>query len=109
MTPEGREALEASIAHWRAARAAQHPSVPSIGRRDCALCDLYFQPRCEACPVAIRTGAAGCFGSPYHEALHRFIEWRKAPDSRTARLAWRVAADEQIKFLESLREEAPPA
>lgn len=69
MSPETREALVASIAHWERLVAG----VPGerVGRSTCALCvkfnreDLPLSQQCIGCPIMARTGKKWCADTPY--------------------------------------------
>jgi hypothetical protein len=91
-----RAALLASIAHWE--RMRDDPDCgETLGPGDCPLCGLYFTgARCEGCPVAVRAGRTGCWGTPYASALSL---WLSPRDSRPGSIErWRAAAQAEIVF-----------
>jgi hypothetical protein len=98
-----KEALEASIQHWRENLAAERPEDASDAKDDCALCGKYWESNCDGCPVSMKTGESICIGSPYIEAANCLYDWRKNPESVAARAAWRAAANTELEFLEALR------
>lgn len=101
MTPKAREALEASIEHWRENVEAEVPEEASVSERHCALCQAFPREDCRGCPVAA-VAAPRCLFTPYDEACFAIIRWR---DGIGTQEEWRAAAKKELEFLESLREE----
>lgn len=105
---EEREALDGSIAKWRAIAAGTHKNG---GAADCPLCQLFnpYQQHqrhmpssesvaagCVGCPVAARTGQSFCRGSPYEE-------YENSEDLPISDETMRGIAERELAFLESLR------
>lgn len=56
------DALKQSITHWEHIRdGLEH----SYGSADCALCELYYEIKCEGCPVQVHTKISRCDDTPY--------------------------------------------
>ena len=109
MDAETSQALEDSIEHWRRNVEAEAPGDVSIGPENCALCNAfrieeYFEAPCDGCPVAAKTGAPCCRGTPYVSVENVLSDWKGAPASTWMRDAWRALAAAELAFLESLRE-----
>ena len=108
-----REALEASIAHWKDVAQATDPRTARIGGNYCTLCTLFRRDDCNSCPVMVRTGRDSCEKTPYRAALDALRAWQTAAARGNRGLrrddgtAFRAAARAEIEFLESLRD--PPA
>jgi hypothetical protein len=111
-----REALEASIVHWKAVAQAPDPRLVYIGCSSCALCMLFKRDDgndCYDCPVMARTGLVWCKKTPYGAAMDALRAWQTALAMGNRGLrrddgtAFRAAARAEIEFLESLRD--PPA
>ena len=100
-----REALEASIAHWKDVAQAADPRTTVIGCSSCALCTLFRRDGCIGCPVMAHTGRDLCKKTPYGAVLRAFLISTVVP--RIKGTAFRAAARAEIEFLESLRD--PPA
>ena len=106
MTPEMREALLASIEHWKENLAAGVFEAKIRGA-DCPLCnatrDEFGNVVCEKCPVMQWTGEESCEDSPWYDVDSAF--------SRGNASDFAIAAKRQIAFLESLlpENEAPDA
>ena len=101
------EALEGSIQKWGDIRDGDRED---LGASNCPLCSVFFLPddaKCGGCPVAEATGTAKCEGTPYddwethHERNHDNNEFALARRSECPEC--RRLADEEIKFLKSLR------
>lgn len=115
MEPKVRAALEASIKHWEENLAAEEPYLVELGPAACALCQL-FRKRiwrdtisCEddnlgRCPVYKKTGEKGCEGSPYDGAVEAFGSWEFL-ETPFRRKMWQEAAQAELDFLKSLRED----
>lgn len=102
------EALEASIQHWKELRDGDDPFEMRIGADSCGLCQKYFDSNdCVGCPVYKRTGLGECKGTPFNSAHRAWGRWRLTLthklDDTVAKAAFKAAADEEVKFLESLR------
>jgi hypothetical protein len=97
-------ALEASIAHWERNVAIETPKGISLGSAACALC-TEFRPSCDGCPVKDETGEKDCIGSPYEAAADLFCSWKEYPGGAGRFAAWRAAAQRELDFLKSLRNE----
>lgn len=97
MDTETLEALEGSIAKWRGIVAA---TVMNEGAQNCPLCQKFNRtvnvlalPGCQDCPVKMKTGLAGCGGTPYED-------YEEAGDDEVEQAK---AARAELAFLESLR------
>jgi hypothetical protein len=108
MNETTRQALEASIAHWRTAAEVKAPGEAPFGCANCALCRLFRPVDCDGCPVAARSGRLTCAGTPYGEAIIEHHRWIFDPEDALAEAAYRAAARREIEFLESLREPGEP-
>ena len=101
-----KEALEASIQHWRENLAAEAPETAETYGCSCALCRKFAENRgrgaCQNCPVHERTGFKHCERTPYRKAHLALDRWRFT-ESSIDRDAFRIAAKAEIEFLESLR------
>lgn len=92
------EALEASIIKWELIK---NKKPEALGARTCPLC-LMFHPNftdggeCDGCPVKQKTQVPYCRKTPYNLAS-------AALDFGTD-AEWKIAAQEEIDFLISLRE-----
>lgn len=64
------KALHGSIRKW--IKIATWEGYDS-GSENCPLCGQFFGSDCDGCPVAIKTGQKGCYGSPYEEWRRAFI------------------------------------
>ena len=89
-----------------------------MGSGSCALCRLFHAIyNCRRCPVKERTGEPYCNNTPYAAALDAKDSWMYGDDEVTWQeghefiVMWRLreefknAARDEIRFLESLREE----
>jgi hypothetical protein len=97
------KALEESIEHWKDNVAlAKSGKLIGISPRFCALCLLFLNGRCVGCPVFKRTGQLYCRGTPYDKAafLREYLFQGKESDRR----GLIQACEEEVAFLESLRE-----
>lgn len=107
MTPKMREAILASIEHWKENLAVGMFEAKIQGEH-CPLCNA-TRPRpgadvmCGKCPVAERTGQADCQGSPWEGV---FFARHNENEHEFNRYAQR-----EIEFLQSLlpESEAPDA
>ena len=104
------EALEESIEHWKRMRDAE--TLTDLGNESpygehCPLCQSVKNGNgfadCKQCQVYARTRKLDCGGTPWRRAADAFTGWRYRS---VAREAWQAAADEEIAFLESLREQS---
>ena len=113
MNAEVAKALEESIEHWK--RMKRAPLVCrerfESPRADCCPLCLLMQAAdgscSERCPVAARATIGGCNGTPYATALSAWWPLFRhcgSPIPRDLRV-WRKAAQVEIEFLNSLREE----
>jgi hypothetical protein len=97
MNAETLDALEESIAIWKARRAERFGSTKP-GPSSCALCTLFIRAdmgsSCIGCPVMNATGKIRCVGTPYGEAS---ASYHKGTETE-----WQLAANAEIEFLESL-------
>jgi hypothetical protein len=105
------KALRASIKHWEENAAATHWSEADVAGTSCALCDEFYDwpsddyPCCGGCPVAEKTGYAGCNGSPYYSASFAFYRWphrHNEGQGEAAAKEFRRAAQAELDFLRSL-------
>lgn len=102
MTPEVREALEASIKHWEENRDALTPSDVRYSPENCALCELFFYnapTRCIGCPIQERTGRTLCEDTPYEDAVNARNAWKNGYASQED---FQAAAQAEVDFLKSL-------
>ena len=99
----GEDPLELSIKKWQDIREhlrkihsfQEYDKALEQGSTNCALCEVFcFYGTCSICPVAKKTGP-GCTGTPYEAFKYAVLQQDLD--------AMRKAADEEIKFLESLR------
>jgi hypothetical protein len=105
MDPRTREALEASIKHWRENVEAESPEYVKVHGDACPLCtEFYAHSDCIGCPVADKTEDYFCFGTPYYRARSAHERWTADKDV-TSRNDWREAAQAELDFLISLRPE----
>ena len=103
MDAKTREALEASIQHWRDNVSADRVEDSSTGEEACALCKAFADDDdCQGCPVAEATGRPNCSGSPYYNAYEARCVWNTV-NTPVNRDAFRAAAQEELNFLISLR------
>lgn len=108
MKEKTREALQASILHWKEnLRKAKDEELQAwhIGDTQCALCARF--PDCdfeaEPCPVYLSTGRKGCLGSPWtkvNNALRSGSRVWQSRDFLKQQLVSRV--EEELHFLQSL-------
>lgn len=107
MTPKMREAILASIEHWKENLAVGMFEAKIYGEH-CPLCNATRQRpgdavMCGECPVAERTGQYDCQGSPWEDAHYARYVVNEREFNRYAQL--------EIDFLQSLlpESEAPDA
>ncbi len=91
------EALNSSIAHWERMAAGKPNPDEAPDADSCALCCLFIEDDCIACPVALKTGFRKCRNTPFKQAA---LEWNKGCWMPT--LKFRSAAKEELAFLQSL-------
>ncbi len=108
MDAEMASALEDSITHWK--RMREKPWTEKPRGEWCALCSLVERASgCQSCPVTKRTGEWQCADTPFYIAVEAWHALQEHEDSIATLvwcgLAWRIAAQNEIEFLESLREE----
>ena len=102
MTPEVREALEASIKHWEENRDARSPADVTYSVQHCALCQLFFYNylnRCSGCPIQERTGRSLCEDTPYEDAVNARTAWKNGYASQED---FQTAAQAEVDFLKNL-------
>lgn len=115
MDAETRQALDASIEHWRKNTEAKTPDDASTSAKDCALCNRFCSTakeavhhRCKGCPVFDTTQQILCDDTPYGAANRALGAWERAVDwgdeSAGYASSFRVAAEAEHDFLESLRD-----
>lgn len=97
MKPEVAAALEASIRHWEENMQVADLDDAKLGHEHCALCLMFFSQGCHGCPVRDHTGATYCRDTPYQEASD-LAEYGPLED-------FIAAAEAELEFLKSLREE----
>ena len=103
-TPEQTaEALEKSIAHWEENARAERLEDVKTSASDCALCALFRKNSCKGCPVAVRAGMGGCWGSPYIRVAKAETAW-SVNDTPKNRDTFRAVAQSEVDFLKSLRQ-----
>ena len=108
MGPRTREALEASIRHWKENAAAENPNDANVFGEACPLCHIFYKGRgdCEGCPVANATGFGLCERTPWGDASKAWGAWahdheNDGPDFAALRAEFRRAALAEVEFLES--------
>ena len=98
MKPATLKALRGSIAHWkRMATGKQRLGEQPTGEC-CSLCELFNKDEndlCDGCPVAEKTGALFCKGTPWFSA---HSEWRNLGFSPK----FSELAAAELAFLQSL-------
>lgn len=106
-----KEAVIASIAHWRDNRYAIDYDDVSIDADDCALCRIYndneniFNDDCTGCPIREKTKLSACKGTPYGRAWEYLGEWGTLINIGTAdrieyaREQFQKAAQDMVDFL----------
>ena len=101
MDTKTRIALEQSIAKWEANAAVARPDDAKIHGKDCPLCEAFVRGTneglCRGCPVAMATGLALCYGTPYTEAADALSKWNE-----TGGQEFRAFAHREVEFLKSL-------
>lgn len=107
MDAETREALDASINHWKENVEAKCPDDVLITSGDCALCGKFLvldagEHCCEGCPVYKNTGRPVCRGTPYAFARNALDQWMER--GNIGKRQWRAVSRRELAFLESLRE-----
>jgi len=109
-------ALKESIEHWEKNLTAVSITEVDVSGQSCALCEKYFNSpkgRCCGCPVALRTKATLCSGTPYMDAFDAYIKWASFVKSKLHGLPghgsvekyrdeFRVHAKAEVEFLRSL-------
>lgn len=103
-------ALQHSIEKWKANARAKSVENVRTTPSDCALCGLFYEYGCRDCPVAEKTQKQYCMETPYETADAALTEWYRNQNTAVAkeyRNKFRLAAMEEVKFLESLLPQAP--
>ena len=100
------KALRASIKKWKKNAKAKSPLDVKLGRRDCPLCVL-IEPHaiqsCGGCPIYTATKQHFCRGNhAYNDALTARNDWRDEVKSKFLRKRFRIHAQKEVDFLESL-------
>ena len=92
------EAIELSIQKWKSMiyLLERGFEIEDGGMSTCALCELFWYGGCDGCPIANKTGAYGCNGTPY-------IEWEALVNDEGVYDI--ELAQEELAFLESLKGE----
>lgn len=104
MNKETKKALEGSILKWK--RIVRSTKAVDRGDKNCPLCHLHFNNDCVLCPVQMKTLRTACNLTPYRKLanhrniFHKGIKHRQPHCKECLRLA-----REELKFLESLRED----
>ena len=93
------EALELSIKHWEENAAVQNLSDAKVSSRQCALCEKFLDYACVGCPVYGRTGFTVCSTTPYVEAARFYFNGDGDLEN------FKIAAQKEVEFLKSLRED----
>ena len=99
------QALEDSIAHWKRlfeCETVESLEAEGLGLSSCALCGVFYFCGCVGCPVMARTTRCRCEETPYKTAVAEFSA-RGSYSRGWSWEKWRVAAREELEFLESLR------
>lgn len=102
MNAETLKALDESIDHWERLATGNRREDEDMTEHDCALCGLFF-PSCRGCPVSEKTGAGGCYGSPFRDAIKAF----KLNGNNYNSPEFKSAALKELEFLKSLRPVTP--
>lgn len=107
MDAETRNALVASIEHWKDNERAEDPWKVFIRSDTCALCALFVNltPMCAGCPVSSLTGVPCCGNTPWIDASRSLRDWRHWPDSEQFRDLFRERARAMREFLEAILKE----
>lgn len=76
------EALAGSVRKWERIAADEGADE---GAANCPLCKLFDDYRCTGCPVKVRSGWAGCQGTPWshwsaHHGAKRFPWYARTPE-----------------------------
>ena len=103
MNRETRKALKESIAHWyriSACETKEELCREGFSNQTCALCERHYA--CIDCPVAIKAGESGCFGTPYYKAAFSLRKWLETSEWYNTDQA---NIEAEIRFLESLLED----
>ena len=103
MDRETRKALKDSIAHWYRISACETKNEllkEGFSSETCALCERFYA--CIECPVAIKAGEGGCYGTPYYMAEGSLMSWI---DTGKWYNTDQDNIEAEIRFLESLLEE----
>ncbi len=105
MNKEIKVALEGSIKKWE--RIVRSTQAIDYGDTNCPLCKLFFPiDKCGGCPVAEKSNNWACENTPHedwanHQEKEHDSEYHRQPYCKEClRLA-----REELKFLESLRED----
>lgn len=106
MTPDTPTALEASIAHHKRLLVCETVAAAldeGLGSLGCALCNMFWNTNgCRVdCPVKKSTGKDWCRGTPHEQEKLALHTWA---DGTGTREQFRAAVQQEIEFLESLRE-----
>lgn len=113
MDAEMKQALEDSIVHWKEMR--DKPWIKKPSDDECPLCKLIASrtpscfASCRGCVVRVHTGLVECHDTPFFDAIGAWHCLSDMPSDCSISaltwigLSWRIAADREIAFLESLR------
>ena len=92
-----RGATKPSVSETLAYRSAHE----EMGRSACPLCMAH--PNCDGCLVAKKTRKKYCMGSPYDQAMQRWLIWMDHNRSPELRTKFREAARKELEFLKGLK------
>lgn len=92
------EALEESIKKWEDIAAG---TGVDLGKRNCALCGLFWDNDCVGCPVFKITGFTGCRETPYTKFMFSVRDSGSGRQAKTEEE--KELAQREVDFLKSLR------
>jgi hypothetical protein len=103
MTPKALTALKASIAHWETESRRTSGNEVRLGTKYCELCLVYRKEgHCMECPIAEKTGAVCCDGTPYEDVVDKLFYWQDNDDDTSAGKGFRAEARKMLDFLKDL-------
>lgn len=100
MTTKTLKALKTTIERWERNTQLESFSLFAPGRKECALCTLFWGSGCAGCPVKLKTGESNCINTPYQKIITAYdkkcLPQGFAPDN------WRELIKAELDFLISL-------
>jgi len=100
MDRETKKAINEAIAHWyriSACKTFDALKKEGFSSESCALCAKFYD--CLFCPVEIKVGQGGCYGTPYYKAETSLLAWIETGDWYNTD---QDNLEAEIRFLESL-------